>query len=59
MASAPRRPYFNCRAVKISANSRLLIVSHSILTGQIENFSQAGYSGPLKYGELAHSRRIH
>ena len=31
----------NCRAVRITANSRLLPGSHSILTGQIEKFSQA------------------
>src|SRR6185369_2991802 len=42
VASAPRPAYFNCCAARISANLREVVASHSILTGQIENFSQAG-----------------
>ena len=41
VASAPRPTMFNCRAVQISAISRLVVVLYSILTGQIEKFSQA------------------
>jgi hypothetical protein len=41
MASSPRRHILNCRAAQFSSISRPKLSCYSILTGQIEKFSQA------------------